>query len=106
MLILVKWSQKRNNWKKLSDLYDLYKNKQPIYELRQKLIKYMALKDLSDKLRNKLTKEGNDQFKDGIYYITLLKTCRKLFENVDEINNLLILKEYLNKWNNKAKKLK
>ena len=61
---------------------------------------------LSDKLRNKLTKEGNDQFKDGIYYITLLKTCRKLFENVDEINNLLILKEYLNKWNNKAKKLK
>ena len=27
-------------------------------------------------------------------------------ENVDELNNLLLLKNYLNKWNDKANKLK
>ena len=32
-------SNARNNWKKLSDLYDLYKNKQPLYDLRQRIIK-------------------------------------------------------------------
>ena len=36
----------------------------------------------------------------------MLKYLQKLFENVDEINNLLTLKNYLSKWNNKAKKLK
>ena len=31
-------SNARKNWKKLSDLYELYMNKKPIYELRQRLI--------------------------------------------------------------------
>ena len=99
-------SNARKNWKKLSDLYDLYMNKKPLYELRQRLIKYKTMKDLSDKLRNKLIKTGKDQLKEGIDYIITLKYLRKLFENVDEINKLLTLKYYLNKWNDKAKKLK
>ena len=66
-------SNARNNWKKLSDLYDLYKNKQPLYDLRQRIIKYMTLKNLSDNLRNKLTKDGLDQLKDGIDYLITLK---------------------------------
>ena len=66
----------------------------------------MTLKDLANKLKKRFTKTGNDQFKEGIDYALLLKYLKKLFENVDEINRLLLLKEYLNKWNNKAKKLK
>jgi hypothetical protein len=56
-------SNARKNWKKLSDLYDL----------RQRLIKYKTLNDLSDKLRNRFNKSGIDQLKKGINYITLLK---------------------------------
>ena len=66
----------------------------------------MTLKNLSDNLRNKLIEDGNKQFKDGIDYLIMLKYLQKLFENVYEINNLLILKNYLNKWNDKTKKLK
>ena len=54
----------RKNWKKLSNLYDLYMNKKPIYELRKRLIKYKTLEDLTNKLRDKLRKDGNKQLKD------------------------------------------
>ena len=81
-------------------------NKKPIFELRDRIIKYKTLDDLTNKLRDKIRKDGNKQFKDGFDYIIKVKYLKKLFENVDEINDLLILKHYLNKWNNKAKKLK
>jgi len=90
----------------LSDLYDLYRKKQPLYEVRKSIIKYMTLQDMVDKLRDKFTKTGIDQFKEGSDYILMIKYLRKLFEDVDEINKLLTLKYYLNKWNDKAKKLK
>ena len=64
------------------------------------------MKDLSDKLRNKFTKVGINQLKEGSDYIIMIKYLRKLFENTDEINQLLTLKYYLNKWNSKANKLK
>ena len=96
----------RKNWKKLADLYDLYVQKRPLFELRRKLIQFMTLRDLINKLKNRFTKTGKDQFKEGIDYTLILKYLKKLFENVDDINRLLLLKEYFNKWNNKAKKLK
>ena len=99
-------SNARKNWKKLSDLYDLYMSKKPIYELRQRLIKYKTLKDLSDKLRNRFIKSGIDQLKEGADYITIIKYLRKIFEDFDDVNNSLTLKYYLNKWNDKTKKLK
>ena len=99
-------SNARKNWKKLSDLYVLYMNKKPIYELIQRLIKYKTLDDLTNKLRDKIRNDGNKQFKDGIKYINMLKYLKKLFENIDEINKLIIIKNYLNKWNDKVKKLK
>ena len=50
---IAKWTEERfrisnarKNWKKLSDLYDLYTQKKPLYQLRKKLIEYMTLKDL------------------------------------------------------------
>ena len=99
-------SNARKNWEKLSNLYDLYMNKKPIYDLRQRLIKYKTLEDLTNKLRDKLRKDGNKQLKDGINYLNILKYLKQLFKNMDELNQLLTLKYYLNKWNDKAKKLK
>jgi hypothetical protein len=110
---IAKWTEERyrisnarRNWKKLVDLYDLYNQKKPLYDLRKRLIKFMTLRDLADKLRNRFTKAGNDQFKEGVKHLILLKYLKKLFEDIDDINRLLLLKYYLNKWNNKAKKLK
>ena len=74
--------------------------------MRQRLIQYKTLNDLTNRLKDKLRKDGNKQFKDGVNYLKRLKYLQKLFENVDEINNLLLLKNYLNKWNDKANKLK
>ena len=92
-------SNARKNWIKLSDLYELYKNKQPIYEFRQRIIKYKTLHDLTNKLSDKLKRDGNKQLKDGINYLITLRYLKQLFQNVDEINKLLTLKYYLNKWN-------
>ncbi|MBR6907536.1 hypothetical protein IKN40_03405, partial [bacterium] len=110
---IAKWTEERyrisnarKNWKKLADLYDLYIQKRPLYELRQRLIKFITLRDLADKLRNRFTKTGNDQFKEGVKHTIILKYLKKLFEDVDEVNRLILLKQYLNKWRNNARKLK
>ena len=47
-------------------------NKKPLYELRQRLIKYKIMNDLTNKLRDKIRNDGNKQFKDGIKYINML----------------------------------
>ena len=44
-------SNARKNWKKLSDLYDLYMNKKPLYELRQWLLTSNKMKDNNAKNR-------------------------------------------------------
>ena len=110
---IAKWTEERyrisnarKNWKKLVDLYDLYVQKRPLYDLRKRLIEFLTLRDLNDKLRYRFTKTGKDQFKEGVDYITLLKFLKKLFENWDDRNRLLILRRYLKKWNDKARKLK
>ena len=99
-------SNARKNWKKLCDLYDLYLQKRPLYEIRKRLIKFMTLNDLADKLRNRFTKTGKDQFKEGVKHIIILKYLKKLFEDIDDVNRYILLKYYLNKWNDKTKKLK
>ena len=66
-------SNARKNWKKLSDIYDLYKKKRPLFELRKNITKYMTLKDLADKLKNRFTKTGIDQLKEGSDYILMIK---------------------------------
>ena len=110
---IAKWTEERyrisnarKNWKKLCDLYELYANKRPLYDIRRRLIEYATLKDMINKLKNRFTKEGNDQFKRGVDYLTLLKYLKKLFGDIDDVNKTLLLKYYLNKWNVKAKKLK
>ena len=84
----------------------MYVQKRPLYDLRKRLIEFLTLRDLTDKLRYRFTKTGKDQLKEGVDYITLLKFLKKLFENWDDRNRLLILRKYLKKWNDKARKLK
>ena len=110
---IAKWTEERyrisnarKNWKKLADLYDLYLQKRPLYDIRKRLIEYITLRDLTDKLRNRFTKTGKDQFKEGVNYLTILKFLRTLLENWDDRNRLLLLRYYLKKWNDKARKLK
>jgi hypothetical protein len=110
---IAKWTEERyrisnarKNWKKLANLYDLYTQKRPLYDLRKKLIKYMTLRDLGDKVRYRFTKTGLDQFKEGVDHVILLKYLKKLFGDIDDVNRLLLLKQYLNKWNKIAKKIK
>jgi len=109
---IAKWTEERyrisnarKNWKKLADLYDLLKKNIPLYELRRRLIEYMILKDLTKGLKNKITKNGMDQFKNGIDFINLINFLKKLIENWDDKNKLTTLRNYLNKWNDIAKKL-
>ena len=82
-------SNARKNWKKLVDLYDLYVQKRPLYDIRKRLIEFLTLRDLTDKLRYRFTKTGKDQLKEGVDYITLLKFLKQLFENWDDRNRLL-----------------
>ena len=57
----------------------------------------MTLKNLSDNLRNKLTKDGLDQFKDGIDYIKMINHLKNLLEKYDEKTDLELLEKYLNR---------
>jgi hypothetical protein len=50
--VLARWAEERyrianarKNWKKLADLYDLYVQKRPLFELRIRLIQFMTLRD-------------------------------------------------------------
>ena len=77
---IAKWTEERyrisnarKNWKKLADLYNLYVQKRPLHDLRRRLIQFITLRDLGDKVRYRFTKTGLDQFKEGIDYALLLK---------------------------------
>ena len=99
-------SNARKNWKKLTDLYDLYMNKKPIYEIRKKIIQYKTLENLTNNLKNKIVKDGINRLKDSVdryTSITCIKTIIEKYEISYQIENL---KHYLNKWNNIANKLK
>ena len=67
---IAKWTEERyrisnarKNWKKLVDLYDMYVQKRPLYDLRKRLIEFLTLRNLTDKLRYRFTKTGKDQLK-------------------------------------------
>ena len=99
-------SKARKNWRKLADLYERHIQKRPLYVIRKKLINFITLRDMADKLRNRFTQTGNDQFKEGVKYVNILKYLKKILEDIDDVNKYTLLKYYLNKWNDKAKKLK
>ena len=96
----------RNDWKKLTDKYDMFINKTALYQLKTRLSNWLKLRDFAEKLRNRFTIVGTDQFKQGIEFKKILTLMRTLFENWEERNQFLILRHYVNKWNDKVNKLK
>jgi plasmid stabilization system protein ParE len=96
----------RENWKKLADKYDMYINNNLLYQVRNRLKNYLKLRDFGDKLRNRFTIAGVEQFKKGVEFKKILTLMRTLFENWDERNQFLTLKFYTRKWNDKVNKLK
>ena len=84
-----KTSVARNDWKKLTDKYDMFINKTALYQLKTRLSNWLKLRDMAEKLRIRFTKVGTDQLKEGIEFKKILVLMRTLFENWDERNKFL-----------------
>ena len=61
-LKIVRWSVEKNrlanarkNWKDLANKYDMYVNKTALFQLKQRLRNWLKLRDMAEKLRNRLT---------------------------------------------------
>ena len=76
----------RKNWKDLSNKYDMYINKTCLYQLKSRLRNWLKLRDMAEKLRNRLTIVGMEQLKDGVEFKKILIMMRQLFENWEERN--------------------
>ena len=50
----------RKNWKDLSNKYDMYVNKTALFQLKSRLRNWLKLRDMSEKIRNRLTVVGLD----------------------------------------------
>ena len=50
----------RKNWKDLSNKYDMYVNKTALFQLKSRLRNWLKLRDMSEKMRHRLTVVGLD----------------------------------------------
>jgi hypothetical protein len=96
----------RKNWKDLSNKYDMYVNKTCLYQLKSRLRNWLKLRDMAEKLRNRLTVVGVEQLKEGLEFKKILVMMRQLFENWEERNKFLAKRFMLRKWFMQVKKLK
>ena len=62
----------RKNWRDMSNKYDMYVNKTALFQLKQRLRNWLKLRDMAEKLRNRLTVVGFDQ-KDSCYDETIIR---------------------------------
>ena len=79
----------RNNWRTLSDKYDMFVNNTLLYQVKSRLRNWLKLRDFAEKLRGRLTKAGVEQLKEGIEFKKILVLMRTLFENWEERNKFL-----------------
>jgi hypothetical protein len=96
----------RKNWKDMSNKYDMYVNKTALFQLKQRLKNWLKLRDMSEKIRNRLTVVGLDQLKEGVEFKKILVMMRQLFENWEERNKFLAKRFFIRRWFMKVKKLK
>ena len=109
---IVKWIKERykiyivrKNLKKLSILL-ISMQKKFYYQIRKKLINYLIIEDLFKELKNNINKAGIYKLKEGFDYIKKISYLKILFEMIDANNQILELKYYLSKWNDKSNKIK
>ena len=81
-----KFATARNNWRTLSAKYDMYVNKTALFQLKTRLRNWLKLRDMAEKLRNRFTIVGLDQYKEGIEFKKILILMRSLFTNWEERN--------------------
>ena len=55
----------RQNWKDLSNKYDMFVNKTALFQLKSRLRNWLKLRDMAEKIRNRFTIVGIEQFKEG-----------------------------------------
>ena len=91
--------------KKLSILL-ISMQKKFYYQIRKKLINYLIIEDLFKELKNNINKAGIYKLKEGFDYIKKISYLKILFEMIDANNQILELKYYLSKWNDKSNKIK
>ena len=96
----------RQNWKDLSNKYDMFVNKTALFQLKSRLRNWLKLRDMAEKIRNRFTIVGIEQFKEGIEFKKILVLMRSLFENWDERNKFLAKRFFIRKWFMQVKKIK
>ena len=67
-----KYTVARQNWRDLTAKYDMFVNKTALFQLKSRLRNWLRLRDMAEKLRNKLTTVGMEQFKEGIEFKKIL----------------------------------
>ena len=101
-----KFAVAKQNWKDLSNKYDMYVNKTGLFQLKSRLRNWLKLRDMAEKLRNRFTIVGLDQYKEGVEFKKILVLMRSLFENWEERNKFLAKRFFIRKWFMKVKKIK
>ena len=90
----------------MSNKYDMYVNKTALFQLKSRLRNWLKLRDMAEKLRNRFTIVGLDQYKEGIEFKKILVLMRSLFENWEERNKFLAKRFFIRKWFMQVKKMK
>ena len=67
----------RNNWKDLVNKYDMFVNKSLLYQVKSRLRNWLKLRDMAEKLKNRFTKVGPDQLKEGVEFKKILGLMRQ-----------------------------
>ena len=84
----------------------MFVNKTLLYQVKSRLRNWLKLRDMAEKLRNKFTKVGADQLKEGIEFKKILVLMRTLFENWEERNKFLAKRFFIRKWYMQVKNMK
>ena len=82
-----KFSRARENWRNLSAKYDMYVNKTALFQLKSRLRNWLKLRDMAEKIRNRLTIVGLDQYKEGVEFKKILVLMRTLSIRLDYSNS-------------------
>ena len=75
----------------------MYVNKTALFQLKQRLRNWLKLRDMAEKIRNRFTIVGLDQYKEGIEFKKILVLMRSLFENWEERNKFLAKRFFIRK---------
>ena len=102
---IAKWTENkyklgraRENWRDLSGKYDMYVNKSYLFQLKSRLRNWLKLRDMAEKMRNRFTIVGLEQYKEGIEFKKILVLMRSLFTNWEERNKFLAKRFFIRKW--------